>query len=260
VIQATVTDPGGRPVPGDAVEFSLSSANGTLRTIAGVTDAGGIATAEYIAGKKIGSVVISATDTVRNISGNVSILLLSDAPAKVILKASPSTLPADGNSRSDLLVKVTDINDNPNRDTKVEFRMTRGGGKLDGADRATNISGDATIRFTAGTTPGIATILATVRSRVPSESELAKAKNVLFVPYNAIEESIRIEKWLKKKDDVVRRGEGIVEYTIGRDKSIRTLSAPCDLILGERFVEYWDKAEVGQTLATIVPAQLPAGD
>lgn len=253
VIRATVNDPNGKPVVGDSVTFSLSSPNGTLRTITGVTDTTGTATAEYIAGKKIGIVVISATDTIRNVSGNVSILLLADAPAKIILKARPESLPADGNSKADIQVKVTDVNDNPNKDTKVEFKVTQGVGKLDYPERVTDTFGDALNRFTAGTTPGIATILATVRSKVPTSDELLKARNVLFVPYNEGEDTVRIEKWLKKKGDTVLLGEPIVEYTIGRDREIRKIVAPYDLTMGEILVEYWDDAEMGQTLATVVP-------
>ncbi len=253
VIRATVTDPSGKVVPGDAVTFALSSANGTLRTITGATDASGVATADYIAGKKIGIVVISATDTVRNVSGNVSILLLSDAPAKIILKARPESLPADGNSKADLQVKVTDINDNPNKDTRIEFKVSQGVGRLDYADRTTDQFGDALNRFTAGTTPGIATILATVRSKIPTADELFKARNVIFVPYNEASETIRVEKWLKKKGDKVLIGEPIVSYTVGRSNALMTIDAPCELTMGETFVEYWDNAEVGQTLATVVP-------
>jgi hypothetical protein len=248
-----VTDPNGKPVPGDAVAFALSSPNGTLRTIAGTTDSSGVATAEYVAGKKIGIVVITATDTVRNVSGNVSILLLADAPAKILLKARPETMPADGNSKADIQVKVTDVNDNPNRDAKVEFKLKQGSGRLDYAERTTDTFGDALNRFTAGTTPGISTILATVRSKVPTAAELLRAKNVLFVPYNETEESVRIEKWLKKRGDKVLMGEPIVSYTVGRGSDLRTLVAPYDLVMGEILVEYWDNAEIGQTLAVVVP-------
>ncbi|MDA8121865.1 MAG: hypothetical protein M0Z38_04770, partial [Deltaproteobacteria bacterium] len=240
-------------VANDPVSFTLSSTNGTLRTIKGTTDSSGGATAEYIAGKKIGIVVITATATLRNATGSVSIILLSDAPAKIYLKARPESLPADGFSRADLGVKVTDINDNPNKDTKVEFRISKGGGKLDYADRTTDRFGDASNRYTAGTTAGIASIVATVRSKVPTEAELAKAKNVLFAPYSSDGDEIRVEKWLKKKGDKVLKGEGIVEYTVGRGSTVHTIAAPYDLTMGDLFVEYWDNAEIGQTLAVVTP-------
>jgi hypothetical protein len=34
---------------------------------------------------------------------------------------------------------------------------------------------------------------------------------------------------------------------------VLTIDAPYDLTMGETFVEYWDNAEVGQTLATVTP-------
>ena len=257
VIRATVQDPTGKPVAGDNVVFSLSSANGTLNTIKGTTDTAGVATAEYIAGKKIGIVVVTATDTVRNISASVSITLLADAPAKILLKARPETMPADGNSRADISVKVTDINDNPNKDTKVEFRLSRGSGKMDYPDRITDRFGDTLNRFTAGTTPGISTIVATVRSKVPTVEELARAQNVLFVPYSDQGEDIRISQWLKKKGDTAAKGEPIVEYTFGRSDTKYTLNAPYDCRIDFQFVEYWDNAKTGDTLALITPVILP---
>ena len=255
VIRATVMDPGGASVANDPVVFTLSSENGSLRTIRGTTDASGVATAEYTAGRKIGIVVVTATASLRNASASVSITLLSDAPAKIYLKAKPEKLPADGFSRADLEVKVTDINDNPNADTKVEFKVAKGGGKLDYGDRLTDRFGDAANRYVAGTTAGIASIVATVRSKVPTEVELAKAKNVLFVPYNADSDEIRVEKWLKKKGDSFVRGEALVEYTAGRSSAVLVLSAPYDGTMGEQLVEYWDNAEIGQTLAILVPAR-----
>jgi len=257
VIRATVMDPNGAPVPGDPVAFTLSSPNGTIRTITGTTDAGGVATAEYTAGKKIGIVVVTAADTARNISASVSIVLLADAPAKIYLKARPESLPADGFSRADLSVKVTDINDNPNKDTKVEFKVAKGGGRVEYADRTTDRFGDSVNRYTAGTTAGIATVLATVRSKVPAEAELAKAQNVLFVPYSEQGEEIRVSRWLKRVGETALKGEPIVEYTIGRDETKYTLKAPYDCRVDFQYVEYWDNAQTGDTLAQISPVTVP---
>ncbi|MBI5904149.1 MAG: Ig-like domain-containing protein [Deltaproteobacteria bacterium] len=253
VIRATLLDPNGTPVTGDPVQFTLSSANGTLRAVTGTSDSSGTATAEYIAGKKIGIVVVSATATLRNVTGNVSITLLSDAPAKVILKARPSTLPADGTSRADIGVTVTDINDNPNANTRIEFRIARGGGRLDSPDRLTDRFGDAANRYTAGTTAGVATITATVRSKTPTESELARARNVLFARYSADGDEIRVEKWLKKKGDTAVKGEPVMQYTVGRSRDVQSITAPFDLRIDEILVEYWDRGEIGQTVATVTP-------
>jgi pyruvate/2-oxoglutarate dehydrogenase complex dihydrolipoamide acyltransferase (E2) component len=100
----------------------------------------------------------------------------------------------------------------------------------------------------------VASVVATVRSKVPSETELAKARDVLFVPYNPEGDEIRVEKWLKKKGDAALAGEPVLEYTVGRNRDVKVLPAPYDLTLGDIFVEYWDNAEVGQTLGIVVPA------
>jgi len=257
VIRATLLDPNGKPVQGDPIGFSISAPNGSLRVVSGTTDASGVAIAEYTAGKKIGVIVVTATATARNVTANISIELLSDAPAKVILKARPESLPADGSSRADIQVKVTDINDNPNKDTKVVFKLAKGSGKLEYVDRTTDRFGDASNRFTAGTTPGIATILATVRSRVPTDAELAKARNVLFAPYSELGEEIKVQRWLKKVGETALKGEPVVEYTIGRGDTIYTLKAPYDCRLDFQYVEYWDTAQTGDTLALITPVTFP---
>ena len=257
VIRATLLDPNGTPVPGDPVTFALSSANGVLRVIEGATNASGTATAEYTAGKKIGIVVVTATATLRNATGNVSIILLSDAPAKIYLKAKPEALPADGFSRADLSVKVTDINDNPNKDTRVEFRVAKGGGKVESSDRVTDPFGDTQNRYTAGTTPGIASVTATVRSKVPTEGELEKARNILFVPHSELGEEIKVQRWLKRVGETALRGEAIVEYTIGRGGEKYSLKAPYDCRLDFQYVEYWDTAQTGDTLALITPVTVP---
>jgi len=88
---------------------------------------------------------------------------------------------------------------------------------------------------------------------VPTETELAKAKNVLFAPYNPDEDQIRVEKWLKKKGESFVKGEPLVEYTVGRTSGTHVLTAPFDGTMGEQLVEYWDNAEVGQTLAIVIP-------
>jgi hypothetical protein len=117
--------------------------------------------------------------------------------------------------------------------------------------------GDTLNRFTAGTAPGISTILATVRSKVPTEAELAKARNVLFVPYSDAGEDIRISQWFKRKGDTAAKGEPIVEYTFGRGDTKYVLGAPYDCRVDFQFVEYWDNAKTGDTLAQITPVVIP---
>ncbi len=176
----------GQPVKGHTVSFNLSSGNGSIRTVSDTTDARGEARAVYTAGKKIGIVLISATDTTVDISASVQIELRSDAPAKITIKIDPEKLPADGRSRADIEVLVTDINDNPNDNTKVEYTISQGSGDIKDDVNLTDKNGISTNEYTAGRTPGIVSISLVVRSTIPTAEELVKARNLsLAVPHYA---------------------------------------------------------------------------
>jgi hypothetical protein len=172
----------GKPVEGHRVGFALSG-GGSIRTVGEKTDRRGEARAVYTAGKKIGVALITATDETVGISGSVSIELRSDAPAKIKIKITPEKLPADGRSTADLLVLVTDINDNPNDNVEVEYRITTGGGSLRDEKGLTDRNGENTVEYRADRTPGTVTFGITVRSTVPTEEELTKARALaLAVP------------------------------------------------------------------------------
>nr|NIO16351.1 hypothetical protein [Deltaproteobacteria bacterium] len=238
VIRAHVYDPSGNPVEGDEITFTLDQDNGTIRTIRAVTDRNGKATAEYRAGKKVGIVQITAENTARGITGYVSITLLSDAPAKIYLAARPDNIPADGFSRADIEVKVTDINENPNEDTEVLFGIVSGSGKLENDVLITDRYGEAADVYTSGKEPGITTVKATVKSKVPTEAELERAKNVIFALYSDLDDEMRLEKWLVRKGDEVKEGDPVCDYSIRGDNF--TLTAPYDLRVEELLAESWD--------------------
>ena len=103
----------------------------------------------------------------------------------------------------------------------------------------------------------IARIVATVRSKVPSDAELSKAQNVLYAPWSEQGDDIRISQWLKRKGETALYGEPIVEYTIGRDGTVYRLKAPYDCRIDFQSVEYWDFARTGATLALITPVTIP---
>jgi hypothetical protein len=174
-ITAKVTQ-NGVPVEGHRVGFDVSSGSGSVSVVKDTTGRDGEARAVYTAGKKIGKVLITATDLTVNISAGVVIELRSDAPAKIVIKLDPEKLPADGRSTSDLVVQVTDINDNPNDNVAVEYRVAEGGGRLGEATTMTDRNGESENRYTAGTTAGRVGIEITVRSTVPTDAELATAR------------------------------------------------------------------------------------
>jgi adhesin/invasin len=194
-ITAQVLQNGG-PVAGHTVVFSVVG-EGRIKTVNAVTDATGSARAVYTAGTKIGLVLVKATDVTIGLSGSVQIELRSDAPAKIAFEvkvldpidAADSTgkglpeLYADGRSRADLTVLITDINDNPNKDTTVTYAMAAGSGTLEQVKSVTDQDGKSYATFKAGQLPGTATIKVTVASNVPSAADKGAAENaVLTVP------------------------------------------------------------------------------
>ena len=169
---------GGKAVEGHQVSFEASPGAGSIRVVQGRTDRGGEARAVFTAGRKIGIALITATDTTVNISGSVAIELRSDAPAKIRIKIDPEKLPADGRSSADLLVQVTDINDNPNDNVEVEYLITEGSGSLRDDKNTTDKNGESTTEYRAGRTPGTVTFGITVRSTVPTAEEMTKARDL----------------------------------------------------------------------------------
>ena len=167
-----------RPAEGHRVEFAVSSGAGTIRAVKETTDRNGEARAVYTAGKKIGIALVTATDTTAGISGTVPIELRSDAPAKIAVRVDPDKLPADGRSRAELSVLVTDINNNPNDNVEVEYQIAGGSGSVRDDKKTTDRRGESATQYTAGRSAGTVTFEITVRSTAPNEAELEKAREL----------------------------------------------------------------------------------
>jgi hypothetical protein len=203
-IKARVTDIKGQPVSGEKIVFSISSDNGSLATLDQATDNRGVAEAVYTAGKKIGTVVVTALDTSAGITGSAMIILMSDAPAKVYISAIPNTLPADGKSKADIGISVRDINDNPNQGAVIEYDILKGRGRLDEDENRTDRNGEAKNRYRTGSSAGTVTIQAKVTSRIPSEEEVNRAKGTIFARnlYDGFE-TAEVKEWLKEVGDEI---------------------------------------------------------
>lgn len=174
---------GGQPAEGRRVSFAVASGTGTIRAVKDTTDGSGEARAVYTAGKKIGVALVTATDLGSGVGGSVQIELRSDAPAKIAISVDPGRLPADGHSTAELLVQVTDVNDNPNEGTEVEFLIAEGEGRLRDERGTTDRRGESSTRYTAGRSPGRVAIEITVRSTVPAAAEMDAARDLaLAVP------------------------------------------------------------------------------
>ncbi len=174
-LTATLTQ-NGVEVEGKDINFTFAPANGAIKVNQGTTDSNGKARAVYTAGKKIGVVVITAS--FESLTASVEIELRNDAPAKIVLKIDPAELEADGVSRADVGVLVTDINDNPADEVKVEFAILQGTGSLRSDSEMTDRRGEATTSYQAGRNAGYVIIRVTVRSLVPTDAELLAARNL----------------------------------------------------------------------------------
>ncbi|MGA1870985.1 MAG: Ig-like domain-containing protein [bacterium] len=174
-ITAYVTE-NDQPVKGHRISFSITDGEGRLSTINNITDEKGKAVAIYTAGYHICRVEITVVDITANISDRVYIILKSDAPAKINMTHGPTTLPADGASKSHITVELMDINDNPNRGERVEFIIEKGGGRLSSTSEITDFFGVAGIDFIAGSIPGRTTIKALYTSKIPTKEELEQAR------------------------------------------------------------------------------------
>jgi hypothetical protein len=61
-----------------------------------------------------------------------------------------------------LVVLVTDDNGSPFANTPVIWKVARGGGTVADSTSTSDASGHASMTYTAGNTPGVATVVATV--------------------------------------------------------------------------------------------------
>jgi fibronectin type 3 domain-containing protein len=249
-IRAKVTDVRGQPVSGERVVFSMSSDNGKLAALDQVTDNRGIAEAVYTAGTEIGTVIITALDTSAGISGSTMVILMSDAPAKVYLSASPVTLPADGKSKADLKVKVSDVNDNPNQGAVVEYSIIKGRGSLDMDINETDINGETENGYRASHFPGTVTVEAKVTSRIPSEEESKRANGTIFIGdiYEDFETG-EVKAWLKEVGDTIEKGEVVLRISTEMGEYDVTAKHAGTLYSIKKYAR--DDFDIGETLGII---------
>jgi hypothetical protein len=100
------------------------------------------------------------------------IILKSDAPALVKIKAEPESLPADCLSAANVSLSVEDINGNPSRGAGLDISVSGAEGSIIKQDYVTDFLGKGVAFYRAGCTPGTATITVRVTSRIPNKNEL----------------------------------------------------------------------------------------
>jgi hypothetical protein len=250
-ITAVAKDATGKPLSGHSIQFTLLGDNGSIRVIQGKTDTRGRAIADYIAGTVMGQVQVEVRDLTSGMVAIVPIELRPDAPAEIVLAADPTEVATGG--QSTVTARVTDANGNPNTSVDVLFDVSIGGGFVSPPSVGTGDDGVATVSFTAGSVPGLATVKGTVMSRVPTDEELSAARGALFL-YGLEEDpgQLEIAEWLVKPGDEVVKGQALVSLEDRRDNSY-TVRAPRDGIVSTFVAEERDRVEYGDTLGYILP-------
>ncbi len=161
-ITATLTDSVGSPVnPGTWVTFSTtlgSFSNGAKTYTVTTPDATGVVSVSLIAGTTAGSALVTATAS--GVTQSVTVTFTGAVVASITVTATPSTLTADGASKSDVRADVNDAQGNPVADgEKITFTIISGTGTLS-ATSATTSGGYAIVTYTASKTPGSVVIQA----------------------------------------------------------------------------------------------------
>ena len=168
-LRATVRDQSGIAMSGISVTFSIVTGAGTLVPATGMatTDATGQAVVRFTSTTTPGPVGIQATvaSVTPSLTSTVASIAVTATAVADPSSLSMSSLPTDIDvgGQSSISVIVRDNVGNLLSNKGVNFTFTAGGtlGVLSAATATTNVSGQATITFVAGTTPGTVTIRAT---------------------------------------------------------------------------------------------------
>ena len=158
LIRATVTDTSSEAAPGVTVTFATTLGTFTTSTTV-VTDSAGIAEATLKTGTMVGTATVTVTAS--GFSSRVNVQFVAGAPSTVTVTAAPATVnPGDGTT---LTAVVADGNGNAVVGETVNFSVTtnNSGGTLAAVTAVTNVNGEASVIYTAGSTPGTDTVKAT---------------------------------------------------------------------------------------------------
>lgn len=264
-ITAQLADRDNQPVSqsGVRVSFFMEGNNGGFSSTQASTDSLGQASIRYTAGTIRGTVFITAVSDAEypfgGLSGQVRITLMSDAPAIMELAAEPARLVADGYNQSEIRVWVADINRNAVQQAMVAFSiLQRDRGDLSALTQATDFNGWAECTYTtpalSGQSTSIATILATVTSKAPTEEELARATGTIFIPllYPEMDDrdEVKIIEWLSRKGDKVQEGTPLVR--LETEKGELVINAPVSGELAVITIHRGERAYLGQGIGQIL--------
>jgi len=172
---ANITDANDHPLPGQTVTFTRISGTGTPITASDTTDANGNASVDFTTDLTKGDNVSIINVTVAEnatLFNYIDVSTTNGTADHLVLTASPSGLPADGESNSTLVARIVDINGNSvlgyTGAANITFVMSPTTlGNLSASYGLTNATGYSEVNFTASTTTGTVTITATANITLP---------------------------------------------------------------------------------------------
>ncbi|MEW5800798.1 MAG: biotin/lipoyl-containing protein [bacterium] len=263
------------------VTFSLTQGEGHLSPQTITTGATGSGYTYYEAGKRVLTAIVNVAairveepNMAQPLHGIISVTLMSDAPAKLIITADSTILDAGSGQLSHIKFTVSDINDNRNPQATIQLKLqdSQGNpsrnGQLYDPTLETDHNGEASCIYRAGYDPGLVQIMAKVSSRVPTPEELLRAKGSLFVPLWDEEEASTsrfswqwqderikdcrgtIREWFKMEGDEVKKGEPLALIEIEKHGDV-VLKAPGDGELIDIKVLQGEEVQIGQTIGYV---------
>lgn len=205
VATATVTDAVGLPVAGQSVSFS-SSDHGQPASISANQTIPGVYTATITSTTTVGTSTITATDKTAKISGSATLTQTVGPASTVTVTLTPSTIVADGQSKTVAAAVVTDAEGHPVPGQAVSFSSTDPGqppsipatqtspgvftatitsttrvgtSTITATDETVKISGKATLTQTVGTGTHIVLTLTPATIVADGQSKATAVANVI---------------------------------------------------------------------------------
>jgi len=171
-VKITVRDQFNNPVINRTV--LVSGTLGTVTPRLPRTDASGVATTTFKAGRVAGAGIVTAT--IDSVVVTRTIALRAGSPVTLTLTVSPTAIQANGSTTTTLQVLVRDQFGNPTPQTSVTFTST--GGVFSGSRvRTTDAVGYARVVLRSSTIAGTYAVTATVTG-----SEISRSGSVRFLP------------------------------------------------------------------------------
>lgn len=149
VLTTTVTDAHNNPVPNQPVDWQVSPATGSLSAAQTTTDDQGVARVTLTSGTAGSYQVTAAVGSQQAASGSLTFTADAQSARLAALSADKTTGIAAGKDKVTLQAKVTDANNNPLRDVKVDWRSDNSSGVFTPAQSTTDSNGIATATFSA---------------------------------------------------------------------------------------------------------------